>query len=243
MSARIVSSESSSARPCSASWTACSADSSRSSMISSAGPNRSSCRHSSEPMDPPAPVTRMRLPAKCPATAATSVRTGRRPSRSLILGSRTPSMRALPVSSSVTDGTTFGDEPAPLRLGGQVPDRRAAGPRDRDDQHCGPGAGGHLGHPGPVAEDLDALNAQPPLGRVVIEDGDRPVRRVRLALQPPDQHRARLTGAEDDDVHGGRRRAAGALADGEEYVPGSEHGEQARTWCSPRPPAAPRAAR
>ena len=62
-------------------------------------------------MDPPAPVTRMRLPAKCPATAATSVRTGRRPSRSLILGSRTPSMRALPVSSSLTDGTTLGISP------------------------------------------------------------------------------------------------------------------------------------
>ena len=62
-------------------------------------------------MEPPAPVTRMRWPAKCPATAATSVRTGLRPSRSLIRGSRTPSIRALPASNSVTDGTTFGASP------------------------------------------------------------------------------------------------------------------------------------
>ena len=80
-------------------------------MINSAGRNRYSWRHNSEPIDPPAPVTRMRLPAKRWATAATSVRTGLRPSRSLIRGSRTPSMRALPLSSSVTEGTTFGVRP------------------------------------------------------------------------------------------------------------------------------------
>ena len=62
-------------------------------------------------MEPPAPVTRMRLPAKCPAIAATSVRIGRRPSRSLILGSRTPSIRAPPLISSVTVGTTLGVSP------------------------------------------------------------------------------------------------------------------------------------
>ena len=111
MSASRVSSESSRARPCSVSWTSCRADSSRSSMISSAGANWCSWRQSSEPMEPPAPVTRMRLPAKCPAIAATSVRTGRRPSRSLILGSRTPSIRAPPLISSVTVGTTLGVSP------------------------------------------------------------------------------------------------------------------------------------
>ena len=62
-------------------------------------------------MDPPAPVTRIRLPAKCPATEATSVCTGRRPSRSLIRGSRTPSMRSTPLSSSATVGTTLGTRP------------------------------------------------------------------------------------------------------------------------------------
>ena len=62
-------------------------------------------------MDPPAPVTRIRFPAKYPATEATSVCTGLRPSRSLIRGSRTPSMRATPLSNSVIDGITLGTSP------------------------------------------------------------------------------------------------------------------------------------
>ena len=40
-----------------------------------------------------------------------SVCTGLRPSRSLIRGSRTPSMRALPLSSSLTEGMTLGTRP------------------------------------------------------------------------------------------------------------------------------------
>ena len=42
----------------------CSPDSSRSSMNSSLGPNLWICRHSSEPIDPPAPVTSTRLPER-----------------------------------------------------------------------------------------------------------------------------------------------------------------------------------
>ena len=62
-------------------------------------------------MDPPAPVTRTRLPAMCSRTEATSVAAAGRPSRSLMRGSRTPSIRAPPVSSSLTDGITFGTSP------------------------------------------------------------------------------------------------------------------------------------
>ena len=42
-------------------WVACTLDSSRSSMISSRGAKWVICRHSSEPIDPPAPVTSTRL--------------------------------------------------------------------------------------------------------------------------------------------------------------------------------------
>ena len=88
MSARITSSVSSSARPVMLSCRECSADSSRSSISSFAGSKRTSCRHSSEPIDPPAPVTSTRLPCRNPAQASTSVSTGSRPSRSVTSMSR-----------------------------------------------------------------------------------------------------------------------------------------------------------
>ncbi len=60
MSARTRSPESSRAWPSMLSWTACRALSSRSSMMSALGRKAWICRHSSEPIEPPAPVTRMR---------------------------------------------------------------------------------------------------------------------------------------------------------------------------------------
>src|SRR5664280_2495899 len=51
-------------RPVRDSCTACSPDSSRSSIINSAGAYRATWRHSSEPMEPPAPVTSTRLPVR-----------------------------------------------------------------------------------------------------------------------------------------------------------------------------------
>jgi len=58
------------------------------------------CRHSSEPMEPPAPVTSTRLPRNMPLTGLTSVRTGSRRSRSSIRTSRTCLTLTLPSSSS-----------------------------------------------------------------------------------------------------------------------------------------------
>ena len=163
MSASTDPSESSSARPCRVSWTACSADSSRSSMISSAGRNRCSWRQSSDPMEPPAPVTRIRLPAKCPATEATSVCTGLRPSRSLIRGSRTPSIRSTPLSSSVIDGTTLGTRPHcsawAVRSRIAVPLARAIAITST----VAPVAAAACGHRVAVAEHRHAEDAEPAL--------------------------------------------------------------------------------
>ena len=53
-----------------------------------AGPNREIWRASSEPIEPPAPVTSTRRPAICSAIAEVSSTTGRRPSRSSTLTSR-----------------------------------------------------------------------------------------------------------------------------------------------------------
>ena len=56
--------ELSKARPWIDSCTACRADSSRSNMTSSAGLNLEIWRHSSDPMEPPAPVTSTRFPVR-----------------------------------------------------------------------------------------------------------------------------------------------------------------------------------
>ena len=120
----------------------------------------------------------MRWPAKCPAIAATSVRTGRRPSRSLIRGSRTPSIRALPLSSSVTVGTTLGMSP---HSSARAVRSRIAVPLDR--------AIAITSTVAPVAAATSAIldrspstgmpvHAQPPLVRVVVEERDRPVGRT-----------------------------------------------------------------
>ena len=62
--------------------------SSWSSMTRTSGPKPDTCRQISDPMDPPAPVTRTRRPSSAFLTAAKSVTTSRRPRRSSIRGSR-----------------------------------------------------------------------------------------------------------------------------------------------------------
>jgi hypothetical protein len=100
----------------------------------------------------------------------------------------------------------LGGEPAQFRPHRQVADRGPAGPRDRDHQYCGPGGGGHLGHPRPVPPHRNPVHAQPSLVRVVVEERDRPVRRTRLVQQAGDQHCARLAGPEHDDLDPRLRR-------------------------------------
>ena len=122
------------------------------------------------------------LASEMPGDRGTSVCTGLRPSRSVIRGSRTPSIRACPVSSSVTEGTTFGASP---QLSAGTVRSRIAVPLARAiamTRTVAPGAGGHLGHPRPVPEHLDALDPQPPFGRIVIQDRNGPVSAVRLTI-------------------------------------------------------------
>src|SRR5665647_2378020 len=81
-------------------------------MYSFFGPNRAIWRHSSEPIDPPAPVTRTRRPAIWSAIAARSSDTGRRPRRSLRFRSRRSVVLTWPFMMSQSGGSTSTDSPA-----------------------------------------------------------------------------------------------------------------------------------
>jgi hypothetical protein len=72
-------------------------------------------RHSSAPMEPPAPVTSTRLPRNMPLTALTSVRTGARRSRSSIRDAR-PSQDHLSVGVFKRQGCRHGLTPQPVGL-------------------------------------------------------------------------------------------------------------------------------
>src|SRR3970282_1632589 len=95
------------------------------SSASSAGRQRVICRHSSRPIDPPAPVTKIRLPASVRPTASSSIvaRSGPR---------RAPDC-ALPPQQLGDPG--HGGKRAPsLPAGfGPPPHRRTGGGRDGDD--------------------------------------------------------------------------------------------------------------
>ena len=183
-------------------------------------------------------MTRIRLPAKCPAMAVMSVRTGRRPSRSLIRGSRTPSIRALPLMQLVHRRDHLGHQPAALRLRAQVADGRAARAGDRDDQDRGPGLRRHLGHRRAVPEHRDAADAQPALVRVVVQQGDRPVSGLGIPDQPEHQDRAGLAGPEHDDVGGLGGRRAGPLPQPRRGRAGRRAWRRGRTSRPPPPSAA-----
>ena len=184
MSATTVCSDTSSPCPCSDSSSACSADSSRSSRISAAGPSRCRCRHSSEPMEPPAPVTRMRLPVKWLAMAARSVCSGPRPSRSPIRGSRTVSISAVP-RISLHGRDHHGGEPAFGGLAGQLADDRAPGPGQRDHDDLAP-VWRRRRPSGPASRHPHPVDRQRLLVRVVVQQRHRPVDRAGLGHQPPD---------------------------------------------------------
>ena len=76
------------------------------------GAKRASCRHSSEPMDPPAPVTRTVRPRTRPAIPSKSMTTGSRPSKSSIRTSRIWPSAPLPAMKSEIAGTVRHSTPA-----------------------------------------------------------------------------------------------------------------------------------
>jgi len=75
------------------------------------GPKRAIWRHSSEPMEPPAPVTITARPLIKLDTANSSSLTGSRPSTSSGWMSRTRSMRVPPSRSSSAEGTVTTGSP------------------------------------------------------------------------------------------------------------------------------------
>lgn len=75
------------------------------------GPKRAIWRHSSEPIEPPAPLTNTVRPLTRAQTALSSSLTGWRPSRSSGSISRTRSMRERPSRSSSAEGTVVTGKP------------------------------------------------------------------------------------------------------------------------------------
>ena len=111
MSHRTRSGLSINARPWMDNSTACSADSSRSSMINWLGPKRFTWRHNSEPIDPPAPVINTRRLCRICAIESSSRSTERRPKRSVTSRSRRSRNPMWSRSICVIPGTTFTSRP------------------------------------------------------------------------------------------------------------------------------------
>ena len=109
-----------SAVPPMVSSSACRADSSRSSITSSAGSAAAICRHSSEPMEPPAPVTSTVFPRRSSLMVLRSVSTGRRPRRSAGWISRR-SVWWTPSIISFSGGTIFTGSSSSLATAVSVP--------------------------------------------------------------------------------------------------------------------------
>ena len=179
---------------------ACRADSSRSSMISSAGlePVQLAAQLGA---DGPAgagdqdPLARR----SAPATAAMSVCTGLRPSRSLIRGiadALDAGDAAEQLARSV--GMTLGTSPHALGRGGQVAIAVPLGRAIAMTRTVAPVCAAACGHRGAVAEHRDAVDPQPPLGRVVVQERHRLVLGARAggagcapAGRPPRRPRTR----------------------------------------------------
>ena len=127
-------------------------------------------------------------------------------------------------------GDHLGDQPAPFGAGREVTEGRPCCSGDGYHQNGGAGRGGRLGHPRPVAKNGHPVHPQPALGRVVVEQRDRPVRGTRLVQQAADQRGARVPRPEYDDLDPGRRLPAApprtALSRGEHHVPRHDEGGQ-----------------
>ena len=131
---------------------------------------------------------------------------GHRPAPEQVADARiTHTLDLRPAGEQLPDrGDHLRNEPAALGRLGEVVDDLAAAPGDRDDQHPGAGAGGDLRHLVAATEHRNAMDPQPPLRRVIVEDRYRLIGRVGLRGQPVDQLSARVSGSEDDDLHGRR---------------------------------------
>ncbi len=199
MSSSTRSGESSSARPSIDSCTACSADSSRSSMISSAGPNRTIWRHSSEPIDPPAPVTTTRLPCRYDGGG---IQIG--------LDRVAPHQVALGGFANVDDADAAVEQLAHRR---EHPDRQAGLGRELreleddgavraghgDDDRGGVMLGGGASHVVAVADDGDPTGREAAHVRIVVEQRDRCVATFGIGQHRRDRGTPAAAGAEDDD--------------------------------------------
>ena len=158
----------------------------------------------SEPIEPPAPVMRTRLPRRSAVTAARSVETCVRPSRSSMRRSRTSLRVTFPPTSSAGVGSTRIARPAVAAALRQQRDDLLRGVGDREHHLL------HVllrGDPRDVperAEDLDAVDPPTELARVVVEQPHRRQAGQRVVQHVLHQRRARLAGAEDEDARAGR---------------------------------------
>ena len=178
-----------------------SAVSALSTRMSRVGPTRAIWRQSSDPIDPPAPVTSTVWPLRYEATLSKSTSTCSRPSTSSTCTGRIwPARSRSPEISSYRPGSVFtGTFPADA-ASTTLPPRLARGGRDRD-QHLirlvladEPRQLGHR------PEHADAEDARVPLARVVVDETDRRVREHARALHLLDDEAAGVARADDDDL-------------------------------------------
>ena len=169
--------------------------------MSRVGPTRAIWRQSSDPIEPPAPVTSTVWPLRYDATSSKSTSTCSRPSTSSTCTGRIwPARSRSPEMSSYRPGSVFtGTFPA-CAASTTSAAHLARGGRDRD-QHL---VGLVLAHEpwqlGHRPEHPDAEDARVPLARVVVDEPDRRVGEHARALHFLHDEPAGVARADDDDL-------------------------------------------
>src|SRR3954468_17255886 len=164
------------------------------------GATRAIWRHSSEPIDPPAPVTSTVSPLRYAPTRSSSMRTGSRPRTSSTCTSRTwrTTVPGPDCSSSNTVGSVRTGIPR-RRPSRTTRAQRAGGGRDRDRQLVRLGLVEDAAEILRRAEHADALDANAALERVVVDEADRVEVELRVAHDLAQDEPAALAGADDQD--------------------------------------------
>ena len=151
--------------------------------MSSAGPRRATWRHSSEPIDPPAPVTATTRPVRYVLAAAMSVATRVRPSRSISFGSRMSTTADVSAEELLDRRQDLHVQPGVLRARHEISDQDRIGTGHRDEQGGRAVSVRSSGEIGAGPDHPDALDREAELLRVVVEERDGHIRGVGIAQQ------------------------------------------------------------
>ena len=185
-----------------------------STRISRDGRTRAIWRQSSEPIEPPAPVTSTVWPSRYAATSWKSTSTCSRPSTSSHLHGTDLAGEAEVAGDELVEPRQRLDHDAQLlRRLDDPPAHLARDGRHRDQHLVGAMLAQHVRQLVDRAEHADAHDPRVPLARVVVDEPDRRVVEHPRALHLLDDQAARVAGADDDHLLAARdhRQAAGPL--------------------------------